>query len=338
MRDVALAATLAAALAAGASGSAVPLVGVERDVFLMGTRARFQAYGRTRAIALDTLERAISILESTEDELSTWRDHSAISAFNRQAPGVPWQAGPDLCVAFRTLFRWHAATGGAFDPAIGRLTDAWDIHGVGRVPAPDVLDLARRNSGLHLIDFDRQACTLTRTADVRVDVGAWGKGDGLDRVQHALPDRTWMIDFGGQIAVNGLPPAQSAWTLSLAHPTARQRPVMTISLRGGSLSTSAGSERDLVVDGRRVAHHLNPHTGEPVTFRGSVTVWHPSALAADVLSTALYVMGPEKGARWAEANHIAACYIIPHGKDDVDVQTTTEFRLARLGRILRRVP
>ena len=93
----------------------------------------------------------------------------------------------------------------------------------------------------------------------------------------------------------------------------------------GSLSTSAGSERDLVVNGERVGHIFDPRTGRPATFNGSVTVWHERGLAADALSTALYVMGPEEGLRWARRQGIAACYLIPE-RGTLRVETTRAFR------------
>ena len=81
---------------------------------------------------------------------------------------------------------------------------------------------------------------------------------------------------------------------------------MSVRLITGSVATSAGSERDLSVNGTRVGHILDPRTGRPAPFRGSVTVWAERALMADVLSTALYVMGPDEGLRWADAHGIAA--------------------------------
>ena len=68
----------------------------------------------------------------------------------------------------------------------------------------------------------------------------------------------------------------------------------------------SGSERDVRVGGRRVGHILDPATGEPAAFAGSVTVWRERALVADILSTALYVKGPERGLAWADARDVAA--------------------------------
>ncbi|MBI3047150.1 MAG: FAD:protein FMN transferase [Acidobacteria bacterium] len=301
---------LTSCAAAAASGAASTLV--TRDVYLMGTRARLATAAPTRDQGLATLATALDVLERAEQDLSTWRESSAISGLNRHPVGVPWHAGPTLCRTFDEVWRWHAATGGAFDPAIGRLLAAWDVHGDGAIPAPDVRVRASAASGLALLAFDRTACTLTRRGDVAVDVGAFGKGEALDRVEAALGNVSWMVDLGGQISVGGAGPAEG-WTVAIAHPRRRDQPYLHVQLRDGSLATSGGSERDITVDGVRIAHIFDPRTGWPASFDGSVTVWHRRGLAADALSTALFVMGPEEGLPWAESHGFAAIYLIPEG-------------------------
>jgi thiamine biosynthesis lipoprotein len=287
---------------------------VQRDVYLMGTRARLSTYAGSRDAGLATLDSALRILEGAEQELSTWRRDSRVSALNRQPIGLAWQAAPALCRMFAEVYRWQASTGGAFDPSIGRLLDAWDIHGEGRLPTRAELSTARRSSGLGLLAFDERLCTLTRVGDMAIDVGAFGKGEALDRVAAMLGRTPWMIDLGGQISAGAPPPGGISWSVAIAHPLDRTRPHFRVRLSEGSLSTSAGSERDLQVNGTRVGHILDPRTGQPAAFRGSVTVWHRSGLAADALSTALYVMGPDEGLRWADAHGISACYLTPdHG-------------------------
>jgi thiamine biosynthesis lipoprotein len=135
-----------------------------------------------------------------------------------------------------------------------------------------------------------------------------------------------MIDLGGQVAVGGTPPDGRPWMVALAHPADRQRAVARMPLSAGSLSTSGGSERDLRVGDTRVGHILDPHTGRPATFDGSVVVWHERALIADVLSTALYVMGPEAGLPWAASRGFAVAYLIPEGAS-VRVAATAEFKV-----------
>ena len=323
MRAVAVAAVVCAAAAAPASQS---LQRIDREVYLMGTRARLETYAAERAQGLTTLDRALAVLEQTEDELSTWREQSAISALNRHPVGSSWHAPQPLCASFAEILRLSHETRRAFDPAIGALIDAWGIHEGGRIPSAAELAAAQRASGTPLLEFNRRACTVTRRGDIRIDVGAWGKGAAIDRLRHAIPDATWLVDLGGQIGVSGLPPGEPAWTVSIAHPRFRDLGVLAVWLKSGSISTSAGSERDVIAGGRRIAHHIDPRTGQPASFNGAVSVWHQSALAADALSTALYVMGPEEGMRWADSRHIAACYLIP-GKEGVITRMTSAFKI-----------
>ena len=298
---------------------------VSRDVYLMGTRAQLSTYAATHDRGLASLESALAVIEAAEDELSTWRESSHVSALNRHPIGQPWMATPRLCRMFSDVWEWHRATDGAFDSAIGRLLAAWDIHGEGTVPTREPHERARALSGMALLTFDLGRCTLTRRADVAIDVGAFGKGEALDRAAAVLGDGPWMIDLGGQISVGGRVPPQGGWPVGVADPRRRDHRVLQVRMATGSLSTSAGSERDLVVNGVRVGHIFDPRTGRPAMFNGSVTVWHERGLAADALSTALYVMGPEAGLRWAEERGIAACYLIPE-RGTLRVETTGAFR------------
>ena len=69
----------------------------------------------------------------------------------------------------------------------------------------------------------------------------------------------------------------------------------------GSLSTSSGSEKP--------GHIIDPRTGRSLPARGSVSVIAADALTADILSTALYVLGEGDGLRWANDRGIAAIFI-----------------------------
>jgi thiamine biosynthesis lipoprotein len=319
-----------AVLVAASTLAAAPQL-YQRQVYLMGTEARLAVYAPDRPRGIADLETALEALEKTERQLSTWQENSLISRLNRTPAGNRWRADELMCALFADLYEWQHTTGGTFDPAIGALTAAWKIHEGGTLPTDFQLDAARRRSGLQHLDFDRQQCTLTRRIEVTLDVGAFGKGEALDRAARALSGTAWMIDLGGQVAVGGTPPDGKPWIVALAHPADRQRVITQVPLSAGSLSTSGGSERDLRVGNTRVGHILDPRTGRPAPFDGSVTAWHERALVADILSTALYVMGPEIGLGWAAAQGYAAAYLIPEA-GAVRVSATPAFT-ARFGSI-----
>jgi thiamine biosynthesis lipoprotein len=138
-----------------------------------------------------------------------------------------------------------------------------------------------------------------RDAKGTIDEGGFGKGYALDRMLALTPGDV-VINFGGQIAVRG------AHEVSIADPRHRQRPLVTLTLRNASLSTSSDSEQP--------GHILDPATGRSVPSWGSVSVIDASALRADALSTALYVMGPERGLAWARAHDVVAIFITNLGE------------------------
>ena len=306
--------------AAGTAGThlepaAAPTL-VERTVHLMGTWATLVVEVADRAAGLQQLERMVGVIERTEASLSTWRADSGLSALNRQPVNEPFPLPPGLCGLWPQLARWHRLTGGAFDPAVGRLGEAWGLRAGGSVPAPDVLRAARAATGLAHFRFDAVTCRVTRTANATLDAGAFGKGEALRRLIAAtVGGHPWMVDFGGQIAVGGTS-AGEGWPVAIAHPARRQQAALALDLTTGSLATSAASGRSWVVEGRPVAHILDPRTGQPIHRPESVTVWHEDPLAADILSTALYVMGADDGLDHAQQHGIAALFLVPDpGRD-----------------------
>lgn len=133
-------------------------------------------------------------------------------------------------------------------------------------------------------------------AALQTDPGAFGKGYALDRMLETIAGDA-MINFGGQIIVRGSVEA------SIADPLNRQKPLLTFILTNASLSTSSNAER---------LHIIDPRSGKPAPAWGSVSVIADDGLTADILSTALFVMGEDDGLRWADAHGVAAIFIDNH--------------------------
>ena len=126
------------------------------------------------------------------------------------------------------------------------------------------------------------------------EAGAFGKGYALDRML-ALTSGEALIDFGGQLIVRG------SREVAIADPRDRAKPLVTVTIRNASLSTSGNSEQP--------GHIVDPRTRKPVMRGGSASVIAGDALTADILSTALFVMGEDEGLRWADAHGVAAIFI-----------------------------
>lgn len=297
--------------------SAVNPACTTREVYLMGTTFKATLCEANHEKALKQLEEVVETVEATEEELSTWRADSELSKLNAQPIDAPFEASPSLCGILKKVQTWNEKSEGAFDPTIGKLAAAWGIHGKFRIPTEDEIQTALKSTGYSNIYIDR--CRIMKSKAVIIDPGGFGKGEALDRVI-ALAEKEnlgpLLLDFGGQLAARDYDTQAT-----IADPFTRSKDSnIALRVHSGSLSTSGGSERDGYVNGKRVGHILNPHTGHPVPSFGSVTVWSDSAADADILSTALYVMGPEKGFEWAVKNKIAACFLTANG-----AKRTSEF-------------
>jgi thiamine biosynthesis lipoprotein len=297
-------------LLGSASCIAQPLV---REVYCMGTTLRIVTFEPDQDRALEQSEILIRKIEEADEQLSTWKANSELSSLNREPVGSAFHTSFELIQLLRKLQQWTSRTNGAFDPGIGRLIDTWGVHTSFRIPNASEIHDALAAGGLNQLILNEKQNTVIKKTEIRIDPGAFGKGEALDRAIRVAAEKKMapvLLDFGGQIAVFGEPPDGSGWSTKIADPERRSATKSReLILKSGSLSTSGFSERSGKVAGELVNHILNPQTGHPAEFVGSVTVWAEEALSADVLSTALYVMGPKKGLEWAETNHVAAEFI-----------------------------
>lgn len=286
-----------------AAPPATPALPITRVRYLMGALCEITVTGTsgpqaTRQKDVEAaVEAAFEEIARLESILSDWIPTSELSRLNRRRQGETVRCSPDLFDFLTKAARLSEQTGGAFDITVGPLIRAWDIRGAGRVPAEEELAAALGAVGWQrlLLDDASRSAHLTR-AGMTLDPGGIGKGYALDAAARVLADRdvtSALLDFSGQILVIGKPPDAPHWTVSLAHPSLRDERICDIALPEGSIATSSNAERAPAGGGH--GHILDPASGQPVSWRGSVSVLARTGTEADAWSTALFVLGPEKG-------------------------------------------
>ena len=302
-------------------------VRVERLGIVMGTELRVSVNGGGRDVALAAAEGALRELERMDALLTTWDSASPMGALNRAPIGEPIGVSPELSSLLAEARAWSVRTGGAFTPAIGALVDAWGLRRGGVRPDARALAAARVASGPETWVIGPAAGTVTRrNARAWIDTGGFGKGAALRTARdtlRALGVGSALLDLGGQLlAVGKDASTERPWNVAVAHPAGRRQPVAVLALEDVSVATSGNSERAGSADGEAIGHLIDPRTGHPVPAWGSVTVVAADPFVADVLSTALYVMGPPAGPDfvrdqdqdWAPAlGDVGALFLIERG-------------------------
>ncbi len=332
---------LAALASAGgtATGAPAPAI-VARARYLMGTRLSITL----PAPAPDTaFEAAFAEVARLEDALSNWREASEISRLNAAAAEGPVRCSPDLFGAVRAALHWAEETGGAFDPTVEPLVRAYGLRGAeGRLPdgagsVPAAASDGAPGSGAPIgwrhVRIAPDARTIAFDArGVGIDLGGIGKGFALDaaaRVLRRRGIRVALLDFGGQVLAIGSPPGGGGWPVGIASPEDRERPIAWIAVRDRSVATSSNSERAVAGPSGQVGHILDPQRGVPAGYAGSVTIVARDATTADALSTGLFVMGPERGSRWAAARELAVLFLWRRADGVLEHRSTPPFETLR---------
>jgi len=288
----------------------------------MGTSLTIEA---VLPVPEQVFEAAFDEVARLEEVMSNWRDTSEVTRLNRAAARAPFRCSRDLLAAVEAAIGWAKATQGAFDPTVEPLVRRLRLRGPeGRLPGirPAAEDDARGPEGAgggappvgwRHVRLDRAASTVSFDAPgVGIDLGGIGKGIALDAAARVLAGRgvrAALLDFGGQVLALGPAPGGEGWRVGIADPADRESVAAALRVRDASVATSGNGERARRTAAGPVGHILDPARRAPAWFTGSLTVLAPDAASADALSTALFVMGPVRGARWAEERGLAALYL-----------------------------
>lgn len=246
-------------------------------------------------------------------QMSHWDPDSCLSRFNRAAPGSTFVLPDDFAQVMACALAIAAASGGAFDPAIGRLTGIW---GLGPDPAqapPDAaaIAMARAAGGWQTLAFDSAAQTLTQPGGVWLDLSGIAKGYAVDAIADLLGAAGIghaLVEIGGELSGRGLRPDGDPWWVELENPPACDATPLRIALHQLAVATSG--------DYLAGAHTLDPGTGQPaVHATTAVSVLHPSCMVADAFATALSVLPPDTAQRLARQHGLPARIVARSGTE-----------------------
>ncbi|HMO74854.1 MAG TPA: FAD:protein FMN transferase [Sphingopyxis sp.] len=256
-------------------------------------------------------------LDRVVAQMSQWERDSDLSRFNREKPGE-WRAVPEeFAHVVAAALDIAEASSGAFDPALGDISEAWGFGASG--PTNGLPDTPPAAAGRQ-IDLDTATGRIRRSEGARLDLSGIAKGYGVDLAAEWLlanGARHFLIEVGGELRGEGIRPDGQPWWVDAETPPSWRSAGWRIALHDLSVATSGDYRRGFEADGRRYSHSFDPRTGRPIANGvRSVTVLHRSCMMADGWATALTVLGADAGIALADARGLAAC-ILANGREHV---------------------
>ena len=274
----------------GTQARAEDLVWVSRTLNAMGTSMSLQVAHAEAQHAERAVDAAIAEIRHIEDQMSLFRENSAICELNRN--GRLDHPHPDLLEILRIAQDVAGRSNGAFDITVQPL---WQVFAQaqqqGRLPTRMEVQAARQLVGLRGLEVSERTVRLLRPG-MGITLNGIAPGYAADKVKarlqsmgiaHALVDTD-------EWASLGKPAHAGDWTLGVAHPRDAHAFITRIALQGRCVATSADNECTFSPD--FVNHHIfDPRTGYSPTDLSCVSVMANRCVRADALTKVMFMAG-----------------------------------------------
>jgi thiamine biosynthesis lipoprotein len=274
---------------------------------------------RQQNIKPDSLKLQIdSLLVQINHWMSTYQNDSEITGFNNFSKSEWYPVAPELAYVVSYAQKISKLSDGAFDITVGPLVNLWGFGPEDRttlVPTDAEIKILQELIGFQKLHVNSTPSTLKKEiTEIYCDLSGIAKGYGVDRIAEYLDSlgiRNFMTDIGGEIRAHGRNAGNELWKIGVATPDEEFGVQKVIPLENKAVATSGDYRNYFEKDGQRYSHTIDPRSGKPITHRlASVTVIHDSCMVADGLATAINVMGPEVGYKFAIDRELPVLLIV----------------------------
>lgn len=267
---------------------------------IMGTEVTITVVARSEDEANAAIEAGMAEIRRFDRMMSLYKDDSEIAQVNLAAGKHPVTVSPEMIEAAEAAIRVSEMTGGAFDATVGPLVVLWQMRlKEGKVPTDREIARIRHVVDYRNIVVDRKSSTiLLKHPGMIMDFGGVAKGYIADKVGVLLKKRgidNAIVSIAGDIRIIGRRPDGKPWRIGVQHPREKEKTLAVLGLSDTYISTSGDYERYKIVQKKRYHHIIDPRTGRPSEGMESVTVIGNEGAVADPLTTALFILGPDKG-------------------------------------------
>jgi thiamine biosynthesis lipoprotein len=276
-----------------------------RTEFALGTICTVTLYDQGQARVYNNI---FSRLHEIENLMSVNIPSSDISRINAAAGIESVQVHEDTFKVIKRAVYFASLTGGAFDPTVGPLVSLWDIGGINqRIPSQEEIEAVLPLINWQNIELNASTRNVFLThPGMALDLGGIAKGYAADEtlkiISAAGIDRA-IINLGGDIITYGERRDRNLWRIGIQHPLEERGTVIGyLQIPAKTVVTSGIYERFFTENEMRYHHIFSPSPGLPgkpgypaQSGLLSVTLISDTSMDADALSTAIFVLGYERG-------------------------------------------
>ena len=280
------------------------------------------------ALEQTVLHRALAAaVEQVDQQMSPWKPDSDLSRLNRAAPEAWVALPPEMLTVLARALEVARQSGGAFDPSVGALVDAWGF-GAAR-GAPDAAAIRAATQAMHRpayqnLELEPANGRARKHAPLQVDLCGIAKGYAVDRMidvlkQHGVAHALAALD--GELRALGGQADGQPWAVALESPTPGQRSAHgVLELQDLAVATSGDYRHFVQVGTERLAHTMDARRATPVRNDvASVTVLAPEGMSADAWATALLVAGGDHGLALAQRLGLEVLFLVRRAGRLVDL-------------------
>lgn len=317
---LALAALVALTLA-GCNRTPDPLVDSREALGTIVSVTAYPTDGADDAAVSAGIDLAFTQMARVEAALDVYDPDSAITKINAAGQG---RLPPEALEVLET--RDELDVTDSFSPFLLEVVRLYDFEGGGAVPQPGALHGALvaadgwRRDGAQIRNGSDSQSALQEGFPAGLDFGGAAKGlalgDALTALEISAPVSAALVTAGSTTLTFGDKPDGEPWRIGIEDPRDPDATIATVEAPGRvSVSTSGDYQRYFEHDGLRYHHILDPRSGLPARGLRSLTVVGDlSGLESDILSTALFVMGPNKAITYAEEHGLGLLLVDEEGR------------------------
>ena len=280
--------------------------------FLFDTEVYIEAYGSD---AEKAGKKAMKKMATIDQRANFYSVDSEITLLNGSAGKKPVPLSEDTFELLERALEIAELTNGAFEPTIGPLVQRWqraktDEELPSSVEIENLLQLIDYKKVV--LDSDHLTAYLPE-ADMSIDLGAIAKGFAVEKGMKILMKAgidSAMVRSGGNVYTIGEKPDGTSWRVGIRNPLQLDEKIGYVEPQNQVVDTSGNYEQSFKINGKEYGHIINPRTGYPAEGTASSTIIANSPSLADALSTAVFILGPEKGIALIEEIPETEVYII----------------------------